>query len=195
MQIKNIVNLTPTEFYNLSDDKKEKVISSITKKLASTPNVLINAMYNHVQKTVKHYITDFLIHDIQTLENETNNNYVWISHENGTFLVKLNHDFNNQLSDSKEWLEAVNYNYGNRKTTKVYLVNQEQNTLKKIKTIEETYKMFTCKYHDIDEAIKDKTKHVRGLEYWNVLQEVKKNSIDSVNELMDVIRRKTIKVV
>jgi hypothetical protein len=193
--MKNIVNVTPSEFYNLSTDKQEKVITRITKQLASTPNVLISKMYDHVNKTMKHYKTDFLIHDIRTLENESDNTYVWFIHECGSFLVKLNHDFNSQLTESQEWLQAVKNNYGNRSNTKTFLVNQKENTLKRLKGLTDNNITFTCKYHDIEEAIKDKTKHLNGMDSWDVMQGVKKNSVNSVNELIDIIRSKTVKAV
>lgn len=118
----------PTVFYNMNDNDQEDYISKV--KFFINSNVLLKRMDNIVRRNVKHYKTDFYVHDVFSLSDD-NGDFVWLVRECGTDLIRCN---NNSFSKDGEWIGKIWFNAVNEtsKVHRYYYFNSNKNKLLKI---------------------------------------------------------------
>lgn len=129
MMVLNNVN----DFYEMSDEQREMYVTEITQEILNSDNVMLKKMLGIVNRTLKHYKTDFTVHDVINLMENKDDNLVWIVRENGTHLLKLNYDTVDKMKEYTSFYNEILRVHRHDESLKVYLVNVKDNKVKKMK--------------------------------------------------------------
>lgn len=80
--------IEPHIFYNYDEKKRERYVKRVKNHILKNGTDLEKEMLEIVQKKVKHYQTDFFVHDFYKLNTETEKTaYIWAVRETGTWLI------------------------------------------------------------------------------------------------------------
>lgn len=98
----NLKVINPNDFYKFNDKEKEKYINNVKEEIKRSSNEILKKMYNIARRNVKHYQSDFYIHDIYLLKKYPSN-FIWMTRKSGTDFIPLE-----SLDDSLiSWYDAV----------------------------------------------------------------------------------------
>lgn len=93
-----------TAFYNKTD-KQQKLFIAYRKRLIERgKDELLKAMNHIVEKSVKHYLADFYVHDLEFIKENSDHPFLWMVHESGTHIIDLLADYFDDR-DLDHWLE------------------------------------------------------------------------------------------
>lgn len=134
----NIIN-NVNDFYEMNDADKEIYVNEVTQEILSSDNEVLNKMLKAVNRTVKRFQTDFIVHDVKYLIENANDDMVWIIRDNGTHLLKLKLDTENDRTEQQNHYEYILRTHRNNPSIKTYFVNMKNNKIRKTDKIE-----FTC---------------------------------------------------
>ncbi|MBU8732530.1 hypothetical protein KM915_21000 [Cytobacillus oceanisediminis] len=121
--------MNPKDFYNLNDIEKEKHLRKTFKKIETSKDEMLLKMNSIVTLKVKHYKTDFYIHDLQVLI-EKEEQFLWLVRDCGTNLIQLEDpEYEKGQWKWKSWYEAVKRNM---RPNSFYLIDNKNKIIKKI---------------------------------------------------------------
>ena len=79
--------IEPNVFYSYDKTKKERYVKRVKSYIRKNGTDLEKAMLEIVEKKVKHYQTDFFVHDFYMLKTREETAYIWAVRETGTWLI------------------------------------------------------------------------------------------------------------
>jgi len=79
--------IQPNVFYNYDEEKRKRYVKRLKNHILKNGTDLEKAMLEIVEKKVKHYQTDFLVHDFYTLKTREETAYIWAVRQTGTWLI------------------------------------------------------------------------------------------------------------
>lgn len=119
--------IEPNKYYNMSEQDKDFYMTQV-KQFIKT-NELFKQMENIVKRHVKAYHQDFYIHDIHSIVNHNNSDFVWMVRKTGTDLIIKN---GHCISDEGNWTGKLWFNAIRDRNEHYYYYNTKTNRLTKI---------------------------------------------------------------
>lgn len=112
--------IEPNVFYNYDEEKRKRYVKRVENYIRKNGTDLEKAMLEIVEKKVKHYQTDFFVHDFYMLNTETEKNeYIWAVRETGTWLIPLD--------------EIEKYRFLLAEKHTLFAINTKENSIKRLR--------------------------------------------------------------
>ncbi|MGF7535168.1 hypothetical protein AAGG74_16060 [Bacillus mexicanus] len=152
-----------SEFYKMTDTDKKDYVNYIERKIKreKMKKPLFFKMYQLTKEVINHYQTDFFVHDYNkmTIESDGTAKFLWIVYDCGTQMVNLENNFIEELDDRYEYFQILKNNY-NDKTTRLFILDTDQETLTETTYSEVNKNSFTHKYGKTEDYFTKKTAEI-----------------------------------
>lgn len=166
--------VTHAIFYDWDTAKKNAYMQYVERKIIreKKKKPLFYKMLQIAKKTIKHYQSDFYVHDYNYLTIErSGNRYLWIVYDCGSHLIRLDSDFKEEMEHAINYFQY--FKHHKEETAKIFIVDLKNQTLKQTKIDDIKSDYFSYKYNDYSEYVNKVTSKLNIKEVLEVNKQIK----------------------